>query len=158
MIPNTIEAHLRTYHGGFEHLVHESAMTAQDLAAADHVTGYHVAKPVVVKLGGQLALAVVSATDRVALGVLEEATGAQAELVPETEFAGRFAPCDAGAEPPLAVFGLPIFADEKLLHAEKILMQAGTHEDSVVLGTHGWMRCEHVQPVANLGARMVDGH
>ena len=158
MIPNTIEAHLRTHHDGFEHLVHESAMTAQDLAAADHVTGYHVAKPVVVKLGGQLALAVVSATDRGALGVREEATGAQAELVPEAEFAGRFAPCDAGAEPPLAVFGLPIFADEKLLHAEKVLMQAGTHEDSVVVDTHGWMQCEKVQPVANLGARMTDGH
>jgi Ala-tRNA(Pro) deacylase len=153
MIPTTIEAHLRTYHGGFEHLVHESAMTAQDLAAADHVTGYRVAKPVVVRLGGELALAVVSAAEKVALGVLEEATGAQAELVPEAEFAQWFAPCDAGAEPALALFGLPIFADEKFLHADKVLMQAGTHEDSVVLDTHAWIREEKVQPVANLGAR-----
>jgi Ala-tRNA(Pro) deacylase len=153
MIPTMIEAHLRTHHGGFQHLVHQSAMTAQDLAAADHVTGYRVAKPVVVKLGGELALAVVSAAEKVALGVLEEATGAQAELVPEAEFAARFAPCDAGAEPALALFGLPIFADEKFLHADKVLMQAGTHEDSVLLDTHAWIRAEKVQPVANLGAR-----
>ncbi len=156
MIPSMIEAHLTAHHGGFEHLVHQSAMTAQDLAAADHVTGYRVAKPVVVKLGGTLALAVVSAAERVALGVLEEATGAAAELVPESDFAARFAPCDPGAEPALAVFGMPIFADEKFLHADKVLMQAGTHEDSVVLDTHGWIRCEKVQPVANLGAR-ADG-
>ena len=156
MIPTLIEEHLRSHHGKYQHLVHAPAMTAQDLAAADHVTGYRVAKPVVVKLGGTLALAVVSAAEHVALGVLEEATGAEAELVPEAEFAGRFEPCDAGAEPALAVFGLPIFADEKFLHAEKVLMQAGTHEDSVLLDTHGWIRCENVQPVANLGAR-ADG-
>lgn len=151
MIPAMIETHLRAHHGGYEHHRHPSAATAQELAAAEHVSGYFVAKPVVVMLGGQLALAVVSAADRVNLGVLEEATGSEAELVPEIEFAGRFEPCDAGAEPALAVFGVPIFADEKLLHAPRIVMPAGTHEDSVVLDTHEWMRCEKVQPIANLG-------
>jgi Ala-tRNA(Pro) deacylase len=155
MIPTPVETHLRAHHGDYQHLVHPTAMTAQDLAAADHVTGYRVAKPVVVKLGGKLAIAVVSAAERVALGALEEATGAPAELAPEAEFADRFAPCAAGAEPPLALFGLPIFADEKLLHADRVLMQAGSHEDSVLLDTHGWIRCENVQPVANLGAPAV---
>lgn len=155
MIPTPVETHLRAHHGNFKHLVHATAMTAQALAAADHVTGYRVAKPVVVKLGGKLAIAVVSAAERVALGVLEEATGAPAELAPEAEFAGRFAPCAAGAEPPLALFGLPIFADEKFLHSDRVLMQAGTHEDSVLLDTHAWMSCERVQPVANLGAPAV---
>ncbi len=153
MIPTVIEAHLRENHRGFEYHHHESAMTAQDLAAADHVTGYQVAKPVVVKLGGRIALAVVSAAERVSLGMLEEATGERAELVPENEFAARFDPCEAGAEPPLALFGVPIFADEKFLHADKVLMQAGTHEDSVILDTHAWIVREHVQPVANLGTR-----
>jgi Ala-tRNA(Pro) deacylase len=153
MIPSMIESHLRKHHRDFEHHVHSLAMTAQDLAAADHVTGYRVAKPVVVKLGGKLAIAVVSATDKVALGVLEEATGESAELVPETEFAPKFSPCEAGAEPALGIFGMPIFADEKFLHEDKIVMQAGTHEDSVVLDTHHWILCEKIQPVANLGAR-----
>jgi Ala-tRNA(Pro) deacylase len=151
MIPTVIEAHLRQNHRGFEHHQHPNAMTAQDLAAADHVTGYQVAKPVVVRLGDRLVLAVVSAAERVSLGMLEEATGERAELVPETEFASHFVPCEAGAEPPLSVFGLPIFADEKFLRADKILMQAGTHEDSVVLDTHDWILRERVQPVANLG-------
>jgi Ala-tRNA(Pro) deacylase len=156
MIPTMIETHLRKHHRDFEHHVHASAMTAQDLAAADHVTGYRVAKPVVVKLGGQLAIAVVSAAEKVALGVLEEATGEQAELVSEIEFASRFSPCEAGAEPALGIFGVPIFADEKFLHEDRVLMQAGTHEDSIVLDTHHWILCEKIQPVANLGAR--NGH
>jgi Ala-tRNA(Pro) deacylase len=153
MIPTLIESHLRKHHRDFEHHVHASAMTAQDLAAADHVTGYRVAKPVVVKLGGRLAIAVVSAAEKVALGVLEEATGEQAELVSESEFAPSFAPCEAGAEPALGIFGMPIFADEKFLHEDKVVMQAGTHEDSVVLDTHAWILRERIQPVANLGAR-----
>ncbi len=153
MIPASIEAHLREHHGGFEHRRHESAARAQDLAEAEHVSGYHVAKAVVVKLGGELALAVVSAAERVSLAVLEEAIGRPAELVAEADFAGRFDPCDAGAEPPLALFDVPIFADEKLLHGPRLLMPAGTHEDSIVLDTHEWLRCEKVQPIANLGIR-----
>jgi Ala-tRNA(Pro) deacylase len=158
MIPALIEAHLRSNHGGYQHHRHPSATTAQDLAAAEHVSGYRVAKAVVVRLDGKLALAVVSAAERVSLGTLEEATGAVAELVPEAEFATIFSPCDSGAEPPLSLFGLPIFADEKFLHAGKLVMPAGTHEDSVVLDTHEWMRCENVQAVANLGVPAETRH
>lgn len=153
MIPAMIELHLRERHPQFEHHPHRIAMTAQELAAADHVTGYRVAKPVVVKLDGRPAIAVVAATDRVSLGTLEEATATTVELVPETEFASMFQPCEAGAEPPLSVFGVPIFVDERLLHERRLLMPAGTHEDAVLLDTHEWLRCEHVQPIANLGIR-----
>jgi len=155
MIPATIEAHLRSNHLGYEHHRHERAMTAQELAAAEHVSGYKVAKPVVVKLDGQLALAVVAAADRVSLAMLEEATGRKVELVPEPEFQPRFEPCEAGAEPAFAVFGVPIFADERLLHERRLMMPAGTHEDAVVVDTHEWMRCEKVQPIANLGTRYL---
>jgi Ala-tRNA(Pro) deacylase len=154
MIPAMIEAHLRERHSVYEHHRHAVAMSAQELAAAEHVTGYRVAKAVVVKLDGKLALAVVAATDRVALGTLEEATASTAELVPEAEFAGSFRPCEPGSEPPLALFGLPIFVDEKLLHEKRLLMPAGTHEDAIALDTHEWIRCEEVQPVANLGIRL----
>lgn len=153
MIPYMIEAHLRLRHQGFEHLIHQPAMTAQELAAAEHVSGRHVAKPVIVRMGGQLAIAVVAATDQVDLASLEEATGLGAELVGEDEFSRRFAPCEAGAEPPLAVFGFPIYVDAKLENERTLVMPAGTHEDAVVLDTHEWMRCERVQPVSHLGAR-----
>ncbi len=153
MIPALVESHLRETYRGFEHHTHVAAATAQELAAADHVTGYRVAKPVVVKLDGALAIAVVAATDRVNLGALEEATASRAELVSESEFSGRFSPCDAGAEPPLAIFGAQIFVDDKLAREPRILMPAGTHEDSVVVETGEWMRGEMVQEVPNLGRR-----
>jgi Ala-tRNA(Pro) deacylase len=151
MIPAFIEAHLRAQHGSYEHHVHAPAPTAQELAQAEHVSGYRVAKPVVVKLRGDLALAVVSAVDKVNLSALEEAIGSEADVVTEVEFAKRFGPCEAGAEPALSVFGVPILADQAFLRAPKIMMPAGTHEDSIVLDTAEWVRCEHVQPIANLG-------
>jgi len=151
MIPSTIEAHLRLKHQGFEHHVHPAVMTAQDLAATEHVSGRRVAKPVVIKLAGGLALAVIAASERLNLAALEEATGHSVELVGESEFAPRFAPCERGAEPPLALFGLPIFMDLKLEQERTLLMPAGTHEDAVLLDTREWMACERAQPVFNLG-------
>ncbi len=153
MIPRIVQEHLKRHHPRYEHHQHAIAMTAQELAHADHVSGYRVAKPVVVKLGGELAIAVVAATDRVNLGTLEESTASTAEIPPESEFAQRFAPCEAGAEPPLGMFGVQIFADEKVLQEERLIMPAGTHEDSIALDTREWQSCEHVQPVANLGHR-----
>jgi Ala-tRNA(Pro) deacylase len=132
-------------------------MSAQELAAAEHVSGHRVAKPVVVSLDGLLAFAVVAAADRVSLAALEEATGRPTELVPESEFSPRFQPCEAGAEPPLAMFGVPIFVDESLLKEKKLVMPGGTHEDAIVLDTGEWMRCEGVTPIAGLGTAMT-GH
>lgn len=153
MIPAIVEAYLRTRYPTYVHHVHASAFTARDLAAAEHVSGYRVAKLVVLKLSGELAIAVVAATDRVNVRPLEEARGARAELVPEEEFLERFRPCDPGAEPPLALFGIPIYVDDKLIRERTILVPAGTHEDAAVLETSEWVWCERVWPITNLGRR-----
>jgi Ala-tRNA(Pro) deacylase len=153
MIPSIGERHLLGRYKSFEHHIHRSAATAQELAEAEHLSGYRVAKVVVLDIGGQLAMAVVAATDRVNVAPLEEATGAEAELVGEAEFAPRFAPCQTGAEPPLSIFGVPIFVDDKLLLEQKLAMPAGTHEDAVVVTTSEWLWHEHAQPITNLGRR-----
>ncbi len=157
MIPAIVEAHLRQRYGAYEHLVHAPAFTARDLAAAEHVSGHRVAKLVVLRLRGELAIAIIAATDRVNLRPLEEATAARAELVPEEEFVERFRPCEPGAEPPLAMFGIPIYVDEKLIREPAILVPAGTHEDAVVLDTSEWIWCERVRPMTGLGRRSPPG-
>lgn len=152
MIPSAIEAHLRQHHPGYQHHQHSNAPTAQDLAAAEHVSGYRVAKPVIVRIGDKAAIAVVSAAQRVRLGALEEALGSGVELVAEDEFAPWFAPCERGAEPALAMFGLPILVDAHLARERRVVMPAGTHEDAVVLDVDRWIECEHVQMVPDLAA------
>lgn len=153
MIPPIVENHLRGWYRHYEPHGHATAYTAQELAAAEHLDGQKVAKPVLLWLGDNLAMAVVAATDRVNLSPLEEATGCDAELASEAEFAGAFQTCAVGAEPPFALFGIPIFVDDKLMHEPHIVMPAGTHEDSVFVDTAEWARCERVQPITSLGRR-----
>lgn len=152
MIPSVIEAHLRQHHAGFQHHHHLAASTAQDLAAAEHVSGYRVAKPVILRIGGDPAIAVVSAAERVRVAALEEAMGKPVELVAEDEFAPWFEPCERGAEPPLAMFGLPILVDAQLAQEPRVVMPCGTHEDAVVVDVPRWLECEHVQAMPDLGA------
>lgn len=152
MIPERVDQYLKQNHPGCEHTAHMRAVAAQRVAAAEHVSGERMAKTVVVSLDGELILAVVAADRKLDLGALTLATGAaQAELVPEAEFATRFDPCEAGAEPPLGLFGMPIYVDAALAREPWVVMRGGTHEDAIRMRTDEWMDIENVRVVQGLG-------
>ncbi len=158
MIPTAIDAYLRARYRAYEHRTHAPVGTAQALAAAEHVSGYRVAKTVALTFEGGLALAVVAAADRLQLHVLEEATGSRAELVPEPRLVELSPPCELGALPPLALFGVPIFTDDAFLRAWQIVMAAGTRVDAIALETGEWAWCERVQPITGLGRSASGRH
>lgn len=152
MIPPMIDAYLRDHRLRFEHFVHGRAVAAQRLAAAEHVPGARVAKVVVVSVDGRLALAVVSAVDHVDVEALRNALRAgEVHLVPEGRFAERFWPCEAGAEPPLSIFGVPIYVDAGLARQPWLLMRGGTHEDAIQVETDDWLLSERARIVDGLG-------
>jgi Ala-tRNA(Pro) deacylase len=152
MIPERIESYLKARHLGYEVRSHRRTVPAQMLAAAEHVSGARVAKTVVVSLDGSLAIAVVPATERVDLEALARASGsASVQIVPEAGFSERFWPCEPGAEPPLGLFGMPIYVEEGLAGEPFLVMRGGTHEDAISVVTRDWMSSEHVQPVKGLG-------
>ncbi len=155
MIPTMIDAYLREHSLRFEHFMHGRAVAAQRLAAAEHVSGARVAKVVVVSVDGRLALAVVAATERVDIEALRDALHAhEVELVPEARFADRFWPCEAGAEPPLSLFGVPIYVDAELARQPWLLMRGGTHEDAIQLDTDDWLLSERARIVDGLGVTL----
>ena len=83
---------------------------------------------------------------------LRRALGARTvELAPEQTFEERFAPCEVGAEPPLRLFGLPIYVDAALARSDRLVMRGGTHEDAIEVETAEWMRSEGATPVERLG-------
>jgi Ala-tRNA(Pro) deacylase len=152
MIPERIDQYLREHHLPYVHSTHMRAISAQRFAAAEHVPGDRIAKPVVVSIDGSLALAVVSATQHVDVEELRRALGARRVLLaPEPSFEGRFSPCEVGAEPPLRMFGLPLYVDAALARARRIVMRGGTHEDAIELDTEAWLRSEGAIPVEGLG-------
>jgi Ala-tRNA(Pro) deacylase len=155
MIPTMIDSYLRDHRVQFEHHVHGRAVTAQRLAAAEHVPGARIAKSVVVSVDGRLAIAVVSALQYVDAEALRAALRArEVHLVPEDRFAERFWPCEAGAEPPLSLFGVPIYVDAELAREPWLLMRGGTHEDAIRVDTDEWLLSEQARIVERLGTRV----
>ena len=68
---------LDQHHVKYVSLQHSTAYTSQEIAASAHVKGRNMAKTVVVKLDGKLALAVLPAKYQIDLRRLREATGAK---------------------------------------------------------------------------------
>ena len=108
---------------------HSLAYTAQGIAALTHIPGQELAKTVVVKIDGTLAMAVVPASYRVDLALLKAAARAKTvELAVEEEFQDRFPDCETGAMPPFGnLYGMSVFADESLTHDKDIAFNSGSH-------------------------------
>ena len=140
---------LRTFleenHVKFVTISHSPAFTAQEIAASAHVPGKELAKTVMVKLDGRMAMAVLPAPDRVSANRLREATGARdVELASEKEFADMFPSCEVGAMPPFGnLWGMDVFADAHLREDEVIMFNAGSHTELVRVSYSDFERLVH---------------
>ncbi len=126
---------LADHHVKFVTISHSPAFTAQEIAATAHVPGKQLAKTVVVKIDGKVALAVLSALDMVSLERLKKATGAEmVELASEEEFGDLFPGCEVGAMPPFGnLWDLNVFVDQRLREDEHIAFNAGSFTELVQL-------------------------
>jgi Ala-tRNA(Pro) deacylase len=112
---------------------HSLAYTAQGVAALAHVSGKKLAKTVIVKIDGILAMAVIPASFHVDLERIRKVTGAQTvEVATEVEFKDAFPDCETGAMPPFGLlYDMPVYADKSLAENEEITFSAGTHRELV---------------------------
>lgn len=110
---------------------HSPAFTAQEIAASAHVPGNELAKTVMVKLDGKMAMAVVRAPDHVDFHLLKSAAGAKtAELATEDEFKDLFPQCEVGAMPPFGnLYDMSTYVSEALAADEEIAFNAGSHTE-----------------------------
>jgi len=138
----------------FETIPHPQTFTAQEAAASAHVPGKEMAKTVMVKIDGELAMVVLPAPDHVSIQHLKRVTGAQeAGIASEDEFAERFPECEVGAMPPFGhLWGLTVFVDERLREDEEIAFHAGTHTELVKLSYSDYERLAN-PVVAKLSTR-----
>ena len=132
----------------FETISHAPAFTAQEIAESAHVPGKEMAKTVMVKVDGDLAMAVLPAPDQVSTSRLKAITGAErVELASEGEVAERFPECEVGAMPPFGnLWGMTVFVDNRLREDEQIVFNAGSHDELVKLAYTDYERL--VNPVA----------
>ena len=116
-------------------IYHSIAYTAQEIAASVHVKGKEMAKTVMVKLDGKLAMAVLPASHQVDFEHLKRASGAQgAMLATEKEFKDLFPDCDIGAMPPFGnLYGMNVFVAQALTQDKEIAFNAGSHYELIKL-------------------------
>ena len=110
---------------------HSPAYTAQEIAGLAHVPGKEMAKTVMVKIDGRMALAVLPVSYQVDFERLEEMAGARsAELATEAEFRDMFPGCEVGAMPPFGnLYDLDTYVAEILTDDEEIAFNAGSHTE-----------------------------
>lgn len=114
-------------------ITHSRAYTAQEAAASAHIPGRELAKTVMVKLDGLMAMAVLPASYHVNLEHLAEVAGAKkVSLASEHEFAGLFPDCDTGAMPPFGnLYGMDVYVAESLTEDDEIAFAAGSHTELI---------------------------
>ena len=114
---------------------HSPAFTAMEVAASAHVTGKELAKTVIVKVDGKMAMVVLPATSRVDFDILKRKIGAQhVELAAEREFRDNFPECELGAMPPFGnLYGMQLFVSESLAQEEELAFSAGSHNELIRL-------------------------
>lgn len=112
---------------------HSSAYTAQEIAALAHIPGKELAKTVIIKINGKMAMAVLPASYKVSFEQLKEALGMQeVRLAYEQEFLDKFPDCDVGAMPPFGnLYGMDVFVAESLAEDEEIAFNACNHTELI---------------------------
>jgi Ala-tRNA(Pro) deacylase len=130
---STLREFLDSHHIKYMVISHSLAYTAQGVAALAHVSGKRLAKTVIVKIDGILAMAVIPASCHVDPDRLRTLTGAQnVEIATELEFKDAFPDCETGAMPPFGnLYDMAVYADASLAENEEITFSAGTHRELV---------------------------
>ena len=112
---------------------HSSAYTAQEIAAIAHIPGKDVAKTVIIKIDGKMAMAVLPASYKVSFDHLKEALGiTEVRLAYEQEFMDKFPDCEVGAMPPFGnIYGMEVFVADSLAEDDEIAFNACSHTELI---------------------------
>jgi len=121
---------------------HSLAYTSQQIAAVSHIPGKELAKTVMVKIDGKMAMVVLPASYKVDLELVKRAAGASTvSLASESEFQNMFPECDPGAMPPFGnLYGMDVYAEEKLAEDEEIAFNACSHLELIKLAYKDFAR------------------
>jgi Ala-tRNA(Pro) deacylase len=159
MIPQSITDYLERRGVPFGFRPHPTAIDGQHLAAALQTSGWHVAKSVLIDVDGRVYLFVLPAPEQVSLERAAEVVGGtHARLVDEEELFEIFPDCEVGAEPPFgALYGVEVVMEERLLAEPRMVVRAGSHEESVELDTRDFFDLERPE-VGDFGIRADVAH
>lgn len=114
-------------------ITHSKAYTMQKIAALTHISGNEIAKAILIKVDGKIAMAVLPASTRINFSALMSALEAnEIRLAHEDEFKDLFPNCEVGAMPPFGnLWNIPVYVAERLTKQEHIAFNAGNHMELI---------------------------
>jgi Ala-tRNA(Pro) deacylase len=123
-------------------MIHSTAYTSQEIAAASHIPGKELAKTVILKINGKMAMAVLPASYKVDIDLLKQHSGAEkVELATEDEFKDLFPGCELGAMPPFGnLYDMEVYVAERLKENKEIAFNAGSHSELIKVGYRDFER------------------
>jgi Ala-tRNA(Pro) deacylase len=126
-------------------ILHSPAYTAQEIAASAHIRGHQLAKVVIIKIDGVMAMGVLPADTKVVLQDLRDLTGHEnIQFATEEEFKSRFPECEPGAMPPFGnLYSMDVYVAESLAENDQIVFNAGTHMEVIQLAYADFERLAH---------------
>ncbi len=136
-------------HVSYEKIHHSLAYTAQEVAARAHVSGKEMAKTVIIKVNGQIAMVVTPGHLKVNLNALKEALHTdEVVLASEYEFQEHFPECEVGAMPPFGnLYDMEVYVSDDLTKDEKIAFNAGNHSELIQISYKDYDNLVHPKVV-----------
>ena len=128
-----LEAYLRWNEVPYLLKHHPKAYTAKEVAASENISGWIMAKVVMVVADGKMVMTVLTANHLIDLNKLAHVLGSRVvRLAEEVEFQENFADCEPDAMPPFGnLYDLPVYVERSLAEEEYFVFQAGTHKDTM---------------------------
>lgn len=106
-----------------------------EIAALAHIPGKDLAKTVMIKINGHMAMVVLPATHMIKMDLLKKVVeNENIRLATEQEFKDKFPDCEVGAMPPFGnLYNMEVYASNSLKEDEEIVFNAGTHTELIKL-------------------------
>jgi Ala-tRNA(Pro) deacylase len=128
----TLQEYLDDRHVAYDVMLHRRTHCSYDTARASHVPGDRLAKAVVLTREGGFVVAVVPASARVRVDVIERMLHCPVNLASEDEIGELFPDCDAGAVPPIAeAYAVDAFMDESFDTQPEVYLEGGDHRSLI---------------------------
>ena len=133
---------LEQYRIPYVHTSHANSYRAREVAKAEHLPAYMLAKTVIIHSPYGYAMTVLPADCKVDLNRLAEAANlSPIRLATEEEIRKQFPDSEVGAFPPFGLlFGIPVYMDARLADEAYIFFNAGTHRDAIHMRVVDYVR------------------
>ena len=140
-----LQEFLDSHRVAYDTMTHPHAFTAQETATRANLDRHAMAKTVMVRLNGHLAMAVLPSDEWLDVAKLRQASGArEVALCSESDFKDRFPECEVGAMPPFGnLYRMDVYAAESLADDGRIAFNAGSHRELMRMGWNDFERLVH---------------